>query len=166
MKDTIEIEKPEEIETMEIPEEEYNFCFTADFDKFESLDKRLLPSVSDARRFLGKTVFGKYLPVKHFGSPVEIRKPKYLEHQLEQIDFLTQKLEAIEIEKVEVHFDPTKLPEDMPEELPYQRILLSEKTILNHSSRPIETSFEILGLILDRFKAGHEHYGFSVCLDF
>ena len=74
IKKTIKFDEPEKDETIEVPKVEYKFCFTADFDEFESLDVRSLPSVSDARKFMHRTVLGVEFPVRHFGSPKQIRK--------------------------------------------------------------------------------------------
>ena len=82
-----------------------------------------------------------------------------MEESIEEIDFISQGLENFEIEeapKTEVHHDPEKLPEELTEELPVDRRLISEQTILKESSAPIKASFETLGFILKRFQAGLE----------
>ena len=79
-----------------------------------------------------------------------------MEKSIEEIDFISQELENFEIEeapKTEVHHDPEKLPEELTEDLPVDRRLISEQTILKESSPPIKASFETLGFILKRFQA-------------
>ena len=70
----IEAKKPKQPKATE-KQVEYNFCFTADFDKFKSLDVRDLPSVSEARKFSSKTVWDRELKsrTRHIGSPEQIR---------------------------------------------------------------------------------------------